>query len=281
MNEEKDPLRRVFLLVLTLNGMNLESASAKMVFMKKWLLIGLVGVGAVISACQTPDMALSDSKLAQTPAWRVSGRQGFLFRQKLTYGAFTTSRVKRGWTRSYQIPFFVHFQGARQRLSFTQYSVDSSMAEVMAVSKFQSKELPLLRDFFRITLDYENSFAGVVVLNGDSNQTWEFLMHSVAGNLFREVGGFARNGQDSILIQPVTRFNRANSWSGPGVLGYEFVQNGQVLGAVELINRGKVWVQRNLEPPQQLLVSSLSSALLLYQNVEDQVPERRNPRSLF
>lgn len=249
--------------------------------MNKVIALGIIAISTLLSACQTPDMALSDAKLAQTPGWKVSGRQGFLFRQKLSYGSFVTSRVNRGWTRSYQVPFFIHFQGARQRLSFTQFSPDSSFAEVMAVNKFQSKELPLLRDFFRITLDYENSFAGVVVLNGDSNQTWEFLMHGVAGNLFREVGGFARHGQDSIFINPVTRYNRSNSWSGPGVLGYEFIQNGQVLGAVELINRGKVWVQPHLEMQQQLLVSSLSSALLLYQNLEDQVPERGISRSLF
>lgn len=249
--------------------------------MNRRVALGIIAISSLLGACQTPDMALSDSKLAETPGWRVSGRQGFLFRQKLQYGNYKTSRVKRGWTRSYHLPFFIHFQGARQRLSFTQFLPDSSIAEVMAVSNFQSKELPLFRDFFRITLDYENSFAGVIVLNADSNQTWEFLMHGVAGNLFRQVGGFARLGNDSIYINQVTRYNRANSWSGAGVLGYEFVENGHVLGAVELLNRGKVWIQPDLEPNQALLVSSLSSALLLYQNLEEQVPERGVTRSLF
>ncbi len=236
----------------------------------------------LLGACQSPDMALSDQRLSQRPAWRVSGRQGFLFRQRLTFGNYATSKVKRGWTRSYNIPFFLHFQGARQRLSFTQFGEDSSVAEVMAVSKFQSKELPILRDFFRIALDYENSFAGVIIPSADSSQHWEFLMHSVSGALFREVGGFARNAVDSpITISPVTRFNKANSWSSPGVLGYEFIQEGKVLGAVELINRGKVWIQPDLDPRQQLIVSSLCSALLLYQNVEDEVPERSNNIRIF
>lgn len=238
-------------------------------------LMVIAGILLGCVACKSPDMALSDGLNQQTEAMPVSGKNGFSFNQRIAFGAFKTSRVKRGWTRSYHIPFFLHFQGARQRLSFTQYLPDSSFAEVAAVSRFKNTELPLLRDFFRISVDYEDSFAGTILPQADSTQAWEFLLHQPEGALIRKVGGFARNGTESpIEIKPVYRYNKPGAWAVPGVLGYEFIQDNRCLGGVEWMNNGKVWIRPGLDAHKQMVVAALSTALLLYENVSNDVSEQ-------
>lgn len=49
--------------------------------------------------------------------------------------------------------------------------------------------------------------------------------------------------------------------------GFEMVQNGKSIGAVSVINNGKVWVDKNLSADMKLVVASIASALMTKKNL--------------
>jgi hypothetical protein len=81
-------------------------------------LAAMIAFAAQPALPPTPEVAL-DPSLTE-PAMRVKGRNGFLIGQVIQYGEYRTEPVRRGWTQSYDVPFFVRFQGAKEKLSYTQ-----------------------------------------------------------------------------------------------------------------------------------------------------------------
>jgi hypothetical protein len=49
-------------------------------------------------------------------------------------------------------------------------------------------------------------------------------------------------------------------------LGYEILRGGEVIGAVEVINRGRVWMVPSLDPGDQQRVAAAAAALLLFRD---------------
>ncbi len=54
------------------------------------------------------------------------------------------------------------------------------------------------------------------------------------------------------------------------VQGFEFRQNGEAIGAVSLYNKGAVIFNDNISDTQKLLIASLSTALLVRTDLNDQ-----------
>ncbi|WP_221394161.1 hypothetical protein [Dyadobacter sp. NIV53] len=53
------------------------------------------------------------------------------------------------------------------------------------------------------------------------------------------------------------------------VFGYEFQLNGKIIGAVSTINNGKVWLQKDVSEEIKLVLASVSSGLMLRNNMEE------------
>ena len=53
------------------------------------------------------------------------------------------------------------------------------------------------------------------------------------------------------------------------VYGYQFFQNGEAIGAVSIINNGRVWMREDLDEEMKLVLASLSSGLMVRNNIEE------------
>ncbi len=118
--------------------------------MKTNIAIALLALVSLFS-CRTADITVDPSLHAE--AMPVKGRNGLLIGQVIRYGEFKTDPVRRGWTKGYDIPFVLRFQGAKEKLSFTQHGPAGVQAEVACISKFKSTEIELVRDFFGIPIE--------------------------------------------------------------------------------------------------------------------------------
>lgn len=60
------------------------------------------------------------------------------------------------------------------------------------------------------------------------------------------------------------------------VYGHEFRIAGKVVGAVSTINRGKVWIDPQLDPETRTVIAAIATGLLLRTDVEgaDMLVER-------
>ncbi len=233
--------------------------------MKQNIFIALITTLGLF-ACKPAEITLSPELNAE--AMSVKGRNGLQIGQIIRYGEYRTDKVRRGWTGSYDVPFILRFQGAKEKMSFTQFGPDGKLAQVACISKFQSKELPIVQDFFGIPLEYQNFFAGNISI---ATMNWDFIIHNPNGDFLREKAsaGFVQNGSNRIDIQAIRGLKGQPDWMKKlTVYGHEFMINGKVVGAVSTVNRGKVWIDETLDANTRTVIAALATGLLLRTDVE-------------
>lgn len=222
-----------------------------------------------IMSCKSAELAYTPSAAAETLP--VQGRQGWQIGQVIRYGDFSTDKVRRGWTKGYDLPFVVRFQGAKEKLSYTQYGPGGRQVEVACVSRFSSAELPLIRDYFSLPLNHQNYFAGTIV-PADGPNNWDFILYNPDGDFLRKQAttGFLKNGTEQITIQPIRGLDRQARWmKNMTVHGHEFQLNGRVIAAVSTVNKGTVWMDRNLDEQLKTIIAAVATGLLLRTDVEE------------
>ncbi|MCF0073037.1 hypothetical protein LZD49_21330 [Dyadobacter sp. CY261] len=240
-------------------------------FIKMKIYITAILVGSML-ACKTAELKVDQDLKNETEIYTVKGRQGSLIGQTLSFGTFKTNKIKRGWTFGYSIPFIVKFNGASEKISFTQFDANGLGADVALVSKFRETELSPLEDYFSISLKYKNFCAGSVKINETG---WDFIVHNIDGAerslKGNSTAGFIRNGQSRIEITGIRELEGASKLlTQNDVYGYEFRRAGKVIGAVSTINNGKVWFRNGLDEEMKLVLASVSSGLMLRNSVEDE-----------
>lgn len=226
-------------------------------------------------ACKTAELAVDQGLQTETESYAVKGRQGSQIGQVLSFGGYRTDKVKRGWTFGYSLPFIVKFNGASEKISFTQFGPNGHAADVALISKFRETELAALEAFFSVSLKYKNYYAGTVKPL-DAGSGWDFIVHNVDGAersiQKNSTAGFIRNGSTLIEVAGIRQLEGSTAMLTQNeVYGYEFRLDGKVIGAVSTINSGKVWLKTGLNDELRLILASVSSGLMLRNAVQQQV----------
>ncbi|MCB0626174.1 MAG: hypothetical protein KDC43_20230 [Saprospiraceae bacterium] len=236
--------------------------------MKPIIALGLVLLS--LFACKPAEIAINPA--LQAEAMSVKGRNGLQIGQIIRYGEYQTDKVRRGWTKSYDVPFLLRFRGAKEKLSYTQFGPNGLQAEVACVSKFKSVELPLLRDYFSIPLDLDNFFAGNIAF-GDGESNWDFLLHNPNGDFLRKEAsaGFVQSAAGKRFeIVAVRGLKGQPDWMKElAVYGHEFHLDGRVVAAVSTVNKGTVWIDPELDGELKTVVAAVATGLLLRTGVEE------------
>ena len=199
--------------------------------------ISLVMIAAIAS-CTTARLRVTDTFSNQATKLPVRGINGWQVNQKLQFGAYTTSKIKRGWdfTGSVQYTKFrINPEEAilkvfdintdkntnTQKNKF-QYTLENGglMAEVYATEKFKEKQLvyksnnPWIGSASK-TNTYEYAFtAAIVPVTMKTNDPWSLVMvnkydktNDTARRLFDtpyvEEEGYATDGKENIAIRPL------------------------------------------------------------------------------
>ncbi len=232
------------------------------------LALGLLVVQAFSQKAQ---IELDPGFAENTPAMTVKGRNGFQIGQKISFGEFKTGKVRRGWTKGYNVPFRVRFRGAKEKLSFTQFGPDGQQAEVAAISKFKSTEIMTARDYFSIPLDIDNTFAGNISF--DNGRTdWDFIVYNPNGDFLRDQAsaGFIKNSSQQIDIQAIRGLKGQPKWLKELIIyGHEFRIDGKTVAAVSTLNKGAVWMDPALDSETKTVIAAVATGLLLRNDVEE------------
>jgi hypothetical protein len=243
--------------------------------MKNTFLIFALLITIIFSSCKTPNILLTENLQKAAVPMEVKGRQGFRFRQVLSYGEFKTGRVKRGWINSTNLQFVLDFRKAKEKFQFKQFTPDSTAsAMVYAVGKFESTSYDFFRGRsnwnFNIGLDYKNTFAGTIVPDQSKENSWEFIVYNPESS-FANNGdcGFAKDKLgNEIKIIPVKKLEGQKNWINFANFGFEFQYKNTAIAAVSVLNNGRVWIDPSIPSTLQMVVSSMSSAILLRSNLE-------------
>lgn len=263
--------------------------------MKKLLLLSLV---LASFSCKTMQPALSISESDLLESHPVKGRQGLLINQRLKFGEYETSRVKRSWTRggntrlnypfgtiadpTYPNLISMDYVARNQAYYFQMSDAYGNISDVYGISDYKSQDLQIgdnpnsiiniLQDIFGKTDYAENLFYLQFYLN-DERRPWQLLLdnHAAAFFIKEYQGVFALNEKTYFTLKPITKVMGKKGpeevWAGN--MGFEiFNSSDESVAAVSLVDGGNVYFHTK-DPKERFIVANLSAALLLQQDVTE------------
>lgn len=218
-----------------------------------------------------------DASYAQPPAlqhvqpYEARGRNGWMLNQKLSFGPYQTGKIKRSWTSAPSFEFVVRLAKAKQKFHFAMTDNQGHTSEVFMSGELKRKELPLFDGSMSLMLPDEDLFVGTIFVNEDE-QPWEFYLENPNKETVLEiVSGKLTKGSETIVIEESKYISGGKKHLGGQALAYQFVQNGRIIGAVEVVNKGKVYLDDSLSEAQQFVLANAAAALMLRENLMEAV----------
>lgn len=228
----------------------------------------VLSIALFLGACTTPQMQLDPGLRAVATPYPVAGREGWLVNQRIAFGEYTSGPVKRSWTWGYNIPFIVHFSGAKEQLGFAVRDGNGSATEIFCLGKLRERDLPVLNKAFEVNLMTRDVFTCSFVV--DAVGTYDFYVTDLNQSTWDSpAGGELRAADFRAFIRPVSTLDTGQRSLGAQALGFEFVSDGIVVAAVETVNAGRVWLSDTLTPQDRLALASSAAALLLRSDLAD------------
>lgn len=223
----------------------------------------VVVIMAVLMApgCHAARMPLPEG-LAAAERLPVSGRQGLSPGTRLRFGSFEAYPVTRSWTRGRE-------RGAtpmateRERIQTYEFSLREDGAEPWFVAcRASLRSVRIDAGPFQVHPSDESALYCNLRAVGDAQIAWELELEERHG---RPLAG--------TLSLPPTRLSIVGTDRVEGALptglttGYEIRAGADVLGAVEVINGGAIWLRHEPDPERRRLLAASATALLLLEDL--------------
>jgi hypothetical protein len=218
----------------------------------------------LLSSCTAAKVSVPEAFQKKSTRYSVKGVDGWMINQKLSFGPYQTSAVKRGWDFKSSVQYTkfrispeeavlrvfdinTDKQKLQQRNRF-QYTLEEGnlLAEIYATESFSEKQLvyksnnPYIGSTSK-TKSYEYAFtAAIVPLTLKEKDPWSLVMinkYDIAKDTARklfdkpyvEEEGYATNGKENIAIRPL-RLENVTTKSGK----QKKVVGGKMLSGYEL-----------------------------------------------
>ena len=217
-----------------------------------------------MASCTTAKLSVPSSFSEQATRLPVKGINGWQVGQKLSFGNYHTSKIKRGWDFSSSVSYTKFRISPEEALikvfdintekntnnqkNKFQYTIEEGnlMAEVYATEKFKEKQLvyksnnPWIGNASK-TNKYEYSFtAAIVPLTLTDKAPWSVVLinkydlakdtvQTIFDKHYVEEEGYATNGKENIAIRPI-RTDRVAGKNGDEIK----VLGGKMLSGYEL-----------------------------------------------
>jgi hypothetical protein len=275
---------------------------------KTWAVLtyrymGTLSLLLLLFSCTTAKLSVPEKFSTQATRMPVKGINGWQVGQKLSFGTYTTSTIKRGWDFSSSLQytkFRIRPEEAvlkvfdistdnninKQRSKF-QYSISdgNNIAEVFATEKFSEKQLvyksnnPWIGNASK-TKKYDYAFTAAILPVEKDAEPWSLVLvnsydinkdtaHGIFDRPYVEEEGYATNGKDNIAIRPL-RIEKLTTKSGrqTRVFGGKMLSGYELQwdgGVVAIIDilDNNLWIYNDLEPKEKMILSAISSAILL------------------
>lgn len=238
--------------------------------MKISLLIVSLACLLTFTSCTVPHMAVAPELQQSAEELPIEGRKFLKPNGNFQIGNYTVANVHRGWRNMGGFSIFSYNNiSAKQQYGFSLQDGMGSEWYVFGGSRLKDKSL---RSKTGVTIDigpnmeyYASHFT-----SPESGQ-WHLLTVDPGNYLKRKkFRGELSNRKTTYTIAPVYKFE-GKGLPMSDVIGYEFKEGENVVGAVQVINNGKVWVSSQLNPDTRMVLASGMASLLLYEKLNESV----------
>ncbi len=262
------------------------------VFRSALCLAGLLA--AVPASAKPKHILISDSLLAHADPWDVKRNDRWVGMNRWSFGGYTVVASKTGWTTGgtdtslFKTRMESHSQN---KFSFVMRSTAADSAFVSAAHLITSRSNPGFKIAKGVhvggtgqTVETDHFMASIAV-GRDTSEIWDLLI----GDTEVSESGYDRDdlashtavlihGDRRIALVPVFSINLAAKQSfgaslgmqfRPPAMGYEFIEQGHSLCAVEYFSSGisgmyknTVWMNRSADPRLQLVLAAAMTSVL-------------------
>lgn len=229
-----------------------------------------LAVCLLLTACTTPRMRVDPALESAAVVYAVQGRGGWLLDQRLRFGEFSVGPVSRGWTKGYDYPFIIRFTGAREKLRFPVSDGLGNEAMAHCIGKLREQDLRIFRDYFDANINATDTFACALRVNDSAVYDFYAANLNVQQSLgYKRMQGSLRGGPESVELRSVWQLSSGQRSLTTEPLGVEFLRGSEVIGAVETVNEGRVWLRDDLDQESRLVLGVVAAALLLRSGLAD------------
>lgn len=254
-------------------------------------------------SCTTIKLAVPEKFSSQSTSMHVRGLNGWMINQKLSFGNYQTSAIKRGWNVSSsqadrpsgvttEDRLLKVFNVEKSNITVNQknkyqFTVQdgNQVAEIFCLEKLTKEQLVVktnnkwLGDTYQ-TNNYQYSFsAAILPLKVKDDAPWQLVLYNnydknkdTARRFFDlphlEEEGYVTNGTETIQIKPL-RIQQFTTKDGREAKFPVKMMSGYELriddGVVGIIDSfdNNVWMYNELDADTKLLLAAVSSALML------------------
>lgn len=190
-----------------------------------------------------------------------------------SFGSYAVVSSKNSWSGSEKENLFKTEMESKSKNSFsfvlTNGAGDSSWVTAAHNVTIKALEKLDLGNGFFLGSDEvvggSDIFTALITLHGDT-ATWMLLMGIKRPNTKNEYEAILTNGERRIVLSGVTS-DRPGSHEIPPAVGYEFMENGSSLGAVQFFGGPfgmtyLVWIDRRLDKNMKLVLAAAMTAAL-------------------
>lgn len=219
--------------------------------------------------------------------YEASGRNGLLIRQKLRFGPYATTSVRRGaitgwWgATGYIDQIWMREETARQSIRYTLTDGTDTVEAIARSGLYRTSlivgtdpnALPsILAEVLTTGTELHQNNLSVALHLPGSAAPWELFLDNNAAQLQRRhTAGYLRGERGYYTLVPVWRVARKGRESDLlfGAVGLEFRnETGDAVAAVNLMDGGAVHLSPDLTGRERLLLASACTALLLQSNLD-------------
>ncbi|WP_333876926.1 hypothetical protein [Flavobacterium sp.] len=249
-------------------------------------------------ACTPFKPAVSNADINTLTEYKVKGRQGLLINQKLSFGEYQTSKVKRSWTKGGNSRSTVSVStvtdilypeilteervNRNQTFSFQMSDAFQNKSDAYAASDFEADKIlignnpnsvvNIIRNITGKDVEQSNMFYAQIYLN-QSEKPWELVLDNYASqkDAKQYAGFFSVNENQYYILKPITQLQTSKGpksiWMGS--VGFEICDTlNKTVAAVSLMDNGLVYMAEVSEE-ERFLLANLCAVLLLQQDVAD------------
>lgn len=249
------------------------------------------------SGCTSSKMSVSDELKTNNDEYLVKGRNGTRIKQKLSFGNYATSGIKRSWTKGNSSRSGIGYWEANHNewinIISTEYirrkqtirfnlSDGKNNSEVYCVSRFNSKELEIGKNpnsLLNIGMDIlgiggksSNTYYVQLFATDRDERPWEMVIdNQLSQERPKEyIGYLAKSQTEYYSIVPVTKLDTKKGTGNilAGSIGFEFRNpQGQAVAAVSFLDNGVVFLGK-VSTEERFLLANACTALLLQDVIE-------------
>ena len=222
-----------------------------------------------LAACTTARMACPVELSASAVEMPVTGRQGFGLSESFRFGPYDVSDIHRGWrvTTTWGILRYGSSK-SEQPFEFKLRTHDNAAWQAHCATGVRWKEMEI-NNFMdtRGTLEWGLSSHALFTCefsSPDKQEPWKMVMKQETQDLVMD--GLLGDGATRISVKG-TRELAGGAWPLTEATGYLFYRDQDLVGAVDVLNQGAVWIEKDLPDDMRRAVAAAGSALLLYRDL--------------